>query len=79
MYPISTNAWCLAVVNTPIGRPTWKMQFQKHSDGAYGEQGFDSLDLGCCPVVSLAAYPGPVRSGLSSTHLIILAHNDQGG
>ena len=79
MHPISANVWYLAVVNTPIGRPTWKMQSRRYSDGAYGEKGFDSLDIGCRPVVSLAAYLGPVRSGLSSTRLIILAHNDQGG
>jgi hypothetical protein len=79
MHPISANVWCLAVVNTPIGRLTWKMQSRRYSDGAYGEKGFDSLDIGCRPVVALAAYLGPVRSGLSSTRPIILAHNDQGG
>ena len=51
----------------------------KYRDGAYGEKGCDFLDIGCRPVVSLAAYLGPGRSGLSSTYLIILAHNDQGG
>ena len=79
MHPISANAWCLAVVNTPIGRLTWKMQSRRYSDGAYGEKGLNSLDIGCRPVVSLAAHLGPVWSGLSSACLIILAHNDQGG
>ena len=79
MHLTNTNVWCLAVVNTPIGRLTWKVQSRRYSDGAYGEQGFDSLDIGCRPVVSLAAYLGPGRSELSSTCLIILAHNDQGG
>jgi hypothetical protein len=55
------------------------VQSRRYSDGAYGEKGFDSLDIGCRPVVSLAAYLGPGRSELSSTYLIILAHNDQGG
>ena len=79
MHLISANVWCLAVVNTPIGRLTWKVQSRRYSDGACGEKGFDSLDIGCHPVVSLAAYLRPGRSGLSSTYLIILAHNDQGG
>ena len=79
MHLTSTNVWCLAVVSTPIGRLTWKMRSRRYSDGAYGEKGFDFLDIGCRPVVSLAAYLGPGRSGLSSTCLIILAHNDQGG
>ena len=79
MHPISANVWFLAVVNTPIGRLTWKMQSRRYSDGAYGEKGFDSLDLGCRPVVSLAACLGPVQSGMSRTCLTILAHNDQGG
>ena len=79
MHLISANVWCLAVVNTPIGHLTWKMQSRRYSDGAYGEKGFNSLDIGCRPVVSLAAYLGPVWSGLSSAYLIILVHNDQGG
>jgi hypothetical protein len=79
MHPISANVWCLAVVNTPIGRLTWKMQSRRYSDGAYGEKGFDSLDIGCRPVVSCAACLGPVRSRPSSSRLIILAHNDHGG
>jgi len=79
MHLTNTNVWCLAVVNTPIGRLTWKVQSRRYSDGAYGEKGFDSLDIGCRPVVSLATYLGPGRSELSSTYLIILAHNDQGG
>ena len=79
MHLTSANVWCLAVVNTPVGRLTWKMPSRRSSDGAYGEKGFDSLDIGCRPVVSLAAYLGPGRSGLSSACLIILAHNDQGG
>ncbi len=79
MHLTSANVWCLAVVNTPIGRLTWKMQSRRYSDGAYGEKGFDSLDIGCRPVVSLAAYLGPVWSELSSSHLIILVHNDHGG
>jgi len=79
MHLTSANVWYLVVVNTPIGRLTWKMQSRRYSDGAYGEKGCDFLDIGCRPVVSLAAYLGPGRSGLSSTYLIILAHNDQGG
>ncbi len=79
MHLTSANVWCLAVVNTPVGRLTWKMQSRRYSDGAYGEKGFDSLDIGCRPVVSLAAYLGPVWSELSSSHLIILVHNDHGG
>ena len=79
MHLTSANVCCLAVVNTPIGRLSWKMQSRRYSDGAYGEKGCDFLDIGCRPVVSLAAYLGPGWSGLSSTCLIILAHNDQGG
>jgi hypothetical protein len=79
MHPISANVWCLAVVNTPRGRPTWKMRSRRYRDGAYGEKGFDSLDIGGRPVVSLTAHLGPVQSWLSRTYLIILAHNDQGG
>ena len=79
MHLISANVRCLAVVNTPIGHLTWKMQSRRYSDGAYGEKGFHSLDIGCRPVVSLAAHLGPVWSELSSAYLIILAHNDQGG
>ena len=79
MYLTSANVWCLAIFNTPIGPLTWKVQSRRYSDGAYGEKGFDSLDIGCRPVVSLAAYLGPVWSGPSSACLIILAHNDQGG
>ena len=79
MHLARANVWCLAVVNTPIGRLTWEMPSRRYSDGAYGEQGFDSLDVGCRPVVALAAYLGPGRSGLSSTYLSILAHHDQGG
>jgi hypothetical protein len=54
-------------------------EVSKYSDGSHGQRGLDVLDIGCRPVVSLAAYLGPVRSGLSSTYLIILAHHDQGG
>jgi len=79
MHLTSANVWCLPVIKTPIGRLTWKMRSRRYSDGAYDEKGFDSLDIGCRPVVSLAAYLGPGRSELSSTHRIILAHNDQGG
>ena len=79
MYLTSANVWCLAIVNTPIGRLTWKVQSRRYSDGAYGEKGFDSLDIGCRPVVSLAAHLGPGRSELSSTCLIILVRNDHGG
>jgi hypothetical protein len=79
MHLTSANAWCLTSVNVPIGRLPWKMTSRRYSDGAYGERRFDSLDLGCRPVVSLAAYLGPVWSELSSTHLIILDYNDQGG
>jgi hypothetical protein len=79
MHLTNVNVWCLAVVNTSIGRLSWKMQSRRYNDGAYGEKGFDSLDIGCRPVVSLAAYLGPVWSELSSSHLIILAHHDQGG
>jgi hypothetical protein len=79
MHLTRANVWGLAVINTPIGRLTWKMPSRRYSDGAYGEKGFDSLDIGGRPVDPLAAYLGPVRSGLSSTYLIILAHNDQGG
>ena len=79
MHLTSANVWYLAVVNTPIGRLTWKMQSRRYSSGAYGEKGCDFLDIGCRPVVSLAAYLGPGWSGLSSTCLIILAHNDHGG
>lgn len=79
MHLTCANVWGLAVVNTPIGRLTWKMPSRRYSDGAYGEKGFDSLDIGCRPVVSLAAYLGPVWSELSSSHLIILVHNDHGG
>jgi hypothetical protein len=74
MHPISANVWCVAVVNKPIGRLTWKIQSRRYNDGAYGEKGFDSLDIGCRPVVSLAAYLGALQSGMSSTHLTILAH-----
>jgi hypothetical protein len=79
MHLTNANVWCLAVVNTPIGRLTWKMQSRRYRDGAYGKKGFDSLDIGCRRVVSLATYLGAVWSELSSTYLIILAHNDQGG
>jgi len=56
MHFISANVRCLAAVNTPSGCLTWKMQSRRSSDGAYGEQGFDSLAIGCRPVVSLATY-----------------------
>jgi len=79
MHPISANVWCLAVVNTPIGRLTWKMQSRRYSDGAYGEKGFDSLDIGCRPVVFLTACPGTIMFRMGRTYLIVLAHNDQGG
>ena len=79
MHLISANVWCLAVVNTPIGHLTWKMQSRRYSDGAYGEKGLNSLDIGRRPVVSFAAHRGPVWSELSSACLIILARNDQGG
>ena len=79
MHLTNANVWYLAVVNTPIGHLTRKMQSRRYRDGAYGEKGFDSLDIGGRPVVSLATYPGSVWSELSSTYLIILAHNDQGG
>jgi len=79
MHPISANVWCLAVVNTPIGRLPWKMQSRRCSDGAYGEKGFDSLGIGCRPVVSLTACLEPIWSGMSRTCLIVLVHNDQGG
>ena len=79
MHLTRANVWGLAVVNTPIGRLTWKMPSRRYSDGAYGEKGFDSLDIGGRPVVSLTAHLGPVQSWLSRTCLIILAHNDQGG
>jgi len=79
MHLTSANVCCLAVVNTPIGRLSWKMQSRRYSDGAYGEKECNFLDIGCRPVVSPTAYLGPGRSGLSSTCLIILAHNDQGG
>ncbi len=79
MHLTSANVWCLAAVDTPIGRLPCKMPSQRFNDGAYGKKGFDSLDMGCRPVVSRAAYLGPVWSALSSTYLIILAHNDQGG
>jgi hypothetical protein len=79
MHLTSANVWCLAAVDTPIGCLPWKMRSRRSSNGAYGKQGLDSLDMGCRPVVSRAAYLGPVWSELSSTYLIILAHNDQGG
>ena len=79
MHLTSANAWCLAVVNMPIGRLTWKMQSRRYSDGAYGEKEWNFLAIGCRPVVSLAAHLGPVWSGRSSACLIILARNDQGG
>ena len=79
MHLTSANVWYLAVLNTPIGRLPWKMQSRRYSDGAYDEKECDFLDIGCRPMVSLAAYLGPEWSGLSSTCLIILAHNDQGG
>ena len=79
MHLTCANVWGLAVVNTPIGRLTWKMKFQRYSDGAHGERGGDSLDIGCRPMVSLATHLGPVRSEPSSAHLIILVHSDQGG
>jgi hypothetical protein len=79
MHLTSATAWCLAVVNTPLGRLTWGMPSRMYSDGAHGEQGVDSLNMGCRPVVPLAAYLGPGRPGLSSTYLSILAHHDQGG
>ena len=79
MHLTSANVWCLAGVNTPIGRLTWKMQSQRYSDGAYDERGCDSLDIGCHPVVSLTAYPGPVRLRMRRTRLIVLDYNDQGG
>ena len=79
MHLTRANVWGLAVVNTPIGRLTWKMPSRRYSDGAYGEKGFDSLDIGGRPVVSLAAYLGPVQSGMSSTSLIILVYNGHGG
>ena len=79
MHLTTTNVWCLAVVNTPIGRLTRKGQSRRYSDGTYGAKGFDSLDIGCRPVVSLAVHLGPGRSELSSAYLTILVHNDHGG
>ena len=79
MHLTSANVWCLAAVDMPIGRLPWKMQSRGSSDGAYGKKGFNSLDMGCHAAVSRAACLGPVWSELSSTRLIILAHNDQGG
>jgi hypothetical protein len=79
MHLTCANVWGLAVVNTPIGRLTWKMPSRRYSDGAYGEKGFDSLDIGGHPVVFLAAYLGPVRLGMSRTCLIILVYNGHGG
>ena len=79
MHLTSTNVWCVAIVNMPIGRLTWKVWSRRYSDGAYGEKGFDSLDLGCRLVVSLATYLGPVWSEPSSARLIILVYNDHGG
>jgi hypothetical protein len=73
MHLTSVNVWCLAAVDTSIGRLSWKMKSRRYSDGTYGEKGCDSLDIGCRPMVSLAAYLGPVWSELSSTYLIILA------
>ena len=79
MHLTSTQVRCLAVVDTPVGRLTWKMWSRRYSDGAYGEKGRDSLDIGCRPMVFLAAYLELVWSESSSTHLIILVYNDQGG
>ena len=79
MHLTSANVWYVAIVNTPIGRLTWKMPSRRDSEGAYGEKGVNSLAIGCRPVVALAAYPGLGRPGLSSTYLSILAHHDQGG
>ena len=71
MHLTSVNVRRLAAVNMPIGGLTWEMKSQRYSDGAHGERGLGSLDIGCRPVVSLAAHLWPVWPGLSSTHLII--------
>jgi len=59
MHLTCANVWCLAVVNTPIGRLTWKMKSQMYSDGTYDKKGFDPWTL-----VAVLWFPSLLIRGL---------------